>query len=128
MIGPGGGRRGAGHIAAMLAAVGLVSEYLGLGSQSQHAVLAQARAEADRHAAHGVGGNRGVKFYKPVWGGYSGDKLARMAAKGALGSSGRFSRSRVYVPGHYGIKTAADAYLRAKVFGHLRNCATEPRS
>lgn len=103
--------------ASLLVALGLVGENIGLGSQSRDGMLARARADADLMAYRGQGGNRGAKTVKAPK--YRGGKLARMAAKGALGSSGRFSRSRVVVPGFY----AGNARWQPS---QLVNCASLP--
>lgn len=87
------------RLSAMMAALGLVGESIGLGSQSMRKTVTEGEQHALQLAVR-TGSHRGVRAGAGR-SGQPGDKLRKKAAKGALGSSGRSSRSRIAVPGTY---------------------------
>lgn len=114
------------YAAALIAAVGLVGETIGMGSQSLRKTVAWGEESALALSMR-TGAHRGYTERQPRK--RSGGKLARMAAKGALGSSGRSSRSRVYVGAHYGVEDSVSCYLNMlRNHARLVNRAKESRS
>lgn len=120
------------RLATLMAAFGLVGETIGLGSQSLRKTITDGEQHALQMALR-TGARRGSPWVKAPRDGRPVGKLARMAAKGALGSSGRSSRTRIAVAGSYDApyktKHGGQAMWHKGKYnpGFLLNCATADR-